>query len=55
MAVVHELDLLQVVKYMVRHVSQFPSDNDCYRFIATINDKVSFVCLFVLYPFVNSC
>uniref|UniRef100_A0A1I8EV11 ANK_REP_REGION domain-containing protein n=1 Tax=Wuchereria bancrofti TaxID=6293 RepID=A0A1I8EV11_WUCBA len=30
---------IKVVKYMVRHVQQFPSDTDCYRFIATINEK----------------
>ncbi|MCP9266187.1 Ankyrin repeat domain-containing protein 17 [Dirofilaria immitis] len=30
---------IKVVKYMVRHVQQFPSDTDCYRFISTISEK----------------
>ena len=29
----------KVVKWMVKHVSQFPSDQELTRFIATINDK----------------
>lgn len=28
---------------MVRHVTQFPNDADCYRFIATISEKVYFL------------
>lgn len=32
---------VKVVKWLVKHVSQFPSDQDCMRFIATITDKVS--------------
>ncbi|VDN84547.1 unnamed protein product, partial [Brugia pahangi] len=39
---------IKVVKYMVRHVQQFPSDTDCYRFIATINEKVYSLILFML-------
>lgn len=35
--------VVQVVKYMVRHVQQFPSDTDCYRFISTISEKVYFL------------
>ncbi|VDO41744.1 unnamed protein product [Brugia timori] len=35
------------IKYMVRHVQQFPSDTDCYRFIATINEKVYSLILFI--------
>lgn len=30
---------VKVVKWMVNHVTQFPSDQDMTRFIATINDK----------------
>ncbi len=31
---------VKVVKWMVKHVTQFPSDQECVRFINTINDKV---------------
>lgn len=31
---------LRVVKWMVNHVSQFPSDQEMTRFLATLNDKV---------------
>lgn len=30
----------KVVKWMVDHVTQFPSDQEMTRFIATVNDKV---------------
>ncbi|XP_033112518.1 ankyrin repeat and KH domain-containing protein 1-like [Anneissia japonica] len=30
---------VKVVKWMVKHVNQFPSDTECMRFIATISDK----------------
>lgn len=30
---------VKVVKWMVNHVTQFPSDQDMTRFIATVNDK----------------
>ena len=32
---------IKVVKWMVKHVTQFPSDPECMRYIATITDKVS--------------
>ena len=31
---------IKVVKWLVKHVSQFPADADCKRFMATISDKV---------------
>ena len=31
---------IKVVKWLVRHVTQFPSDQECGRYIATVNDKV---------------
>ena len=38
---------VKVVKWLVKHVMQFPSDNECMRFIATCTDKVSlFTALF---------
>jgi ankyrin repeat domain-containing protein 17 len=30
----------KVVKWLVKHVTQFPSDTELNRFIATISDKV---------------
>ena len=33
---------IKVVKWMVKHVNQFPSDGDLSRYIATITDKVRF-------------
>ncbi len=32
---------IKVVKWMVKHVSQFPSDPELQRYIATVTDKVS--------------
>ena len=32
---------IKVVKWLVKHVTQFPSDQECARYIATVNDKVS--------------
>lgn len=32
---------VKVVKWLVKYVMQFPSDQECMRFIATITDKVS--------------
>jgi len=32
---------VRVVKYMVDYVTQFPSDTECTRYIATISDKVN--------------
>merc|ERR1712228_823645 len=29
----------KVVKYLVKHVKQFPSDQECMRYIQTVNDK----------------
>ena len=31
---------VKVVKWMVKHVTQFPGDPECIRYINTINDKV---------------
>ena len=31
---------IKVVKWLVKHVSQFPPDSDCKRYIQTISDKV---------------
>ena len=31
---------IKVVKWMVKHVSQFPSDTELQRFISTVADKV---------------
>lgn len=31
---------VKVVKWMVRHVTQFPSDTELQRFIASVTDKV---------------
>ena len=38
---------MRVVKYLVDYVTQFPSDTECTRYIATISDKVvySILCL----------
>lgn len=30
----------KVVKYLVEHVSQFPSDSELTRYIGTLSDKV---------------
>ena len=32
--------LYKVVKYLVEHVTQFPSDADLNRYINTLSDKV---------------
>lgn len=32
---------VKVVRWMVKHVNQFPSDAECLRFISTISDKVT--------------
>lgn len=37
---------IKVVKWLVRHVTQFPSDQECGRYIATVNDKVRIGSLF---------
>lgn len=31
---------VKVVKWLVRHVTQFPSDKECARYITTVTDKV---------------
>ena len=31
---------IKVVKWMVKHVTQFPSDQECMRYTTTITDKV---------------
>lgn len=31
---------IKVVKWLVKNVSQFPSDQECARYIATVSDKV---------------
>ena len=38
---------MRVVKYLVDYVTQFPSDTECTRYIATISDKVRNVQHFV--------
>jgi ankyrin repeat domain-containing protein 17 len=37
----------KVVKWLVKHVTQFPSDTELNRFIATISDKVRLSQLFL--------
>ena len=32
---------VKVVKWLVKHVMQFPSDQECVRYIATVTDKVT--------------
>lgn len=32
---------VKVIKVLVRHVTQFPPDQDCLRYIATLTDKVA--------------
>jgi len=32
---------VKVIKVLVRHVTQFPPDQDCLRYIATLTDKVT--------------
>lgn len=32
---------VKVVKWMVKHVNQFPSDQELSRYISTVQDKVS--------------
>ena len=54
---------IKVVKWMVKHVNQFPSDGDLSRYIATITDKVRFhnwsrgktKLMFMLLPLVRTC
>lgn len=36
---------MRVVKYLVDYVTQFPSDTECTRYIATISDKVVYNCV----------
>ena len=38
---------MRVVKYLVDFVTQFPSDTECTRYIATISDKV--LCSYFLF------
>lgn len=33
---------VKVVRWMVNHVSQFPSDQEMTRFLATLSDKVCY-------------
>ena len=33
---------IKVVKWLVKHVHQFPSDSECTRFVSTLSDKVGF-------------
>lgn len=39
---------VKLVKWLVRHVQQFPSDQECTRYLATVTDKVGeiFECKF---------
>lgn len=39
----------KVVKFLVRHVSQFPNDQECLRYVATLTDQVE-----SLTPLINS-
>ncbi len=39
----------KVVKWLVKHVTQFPSDTELNRFIATISDKVRLSDFFSIY------
>ena len=32
---------VKVVKWMVKHINQFPGDQEMVRYMATVNDKVS--------------
>ena len=34
---------VKVIKWMVKHVTQFPSDQECMRYISTLTDKVGHV------------
>ena len=31
---------VKVIKWLVKHVTQFPADPDCKRFMQTVSDKV---------------
>lgn len=39
---------VKVVKWMVNHVTQFPSDQEMTRYISTISDKVRVITVFLL-------
>lgn len=39
---------VKVVKWLVKHVSQFPPDSDCKRFMQTVSDKVILALNFLL-------
>jgi ankyrin repeat domain-containing protein 17 len=41
----------KVVKWLVKHVTQFPSDTELNRFIATISDKVRLSQLFFSFTY----
>lgn len=40
---------IKVVKWLVKHVHQFPSDSECTRFVSTLSDKVSSYLVEVVY------
>ena len=42
---------VKVIKWLVKHVTQFPSDQECMRYIATIGDNVSIDLYFNSYCF----
>lgn len=44
---------IKVVKWMVKHVTQFPSDQECMRFIQTISDKVSTSSALALFNYIT--
>ena len=35
---------IKVIKWLVKHVTQFPSDQECMRYISTVTDQVSSLC-----------
>lgn len=46
---------IKVVKWMVKNVNQFPSDQELSRYIATITDKVSVIRWPVTPPYICLC
>ena len=38
---------VKVVRWMVKHVQQFPSDAECLRFKSSVPDKVIFCSVFI--------
>ena len=42
---------IKVVKWLVKHVHQFPSDSECTRFVSTLSDKVTLLVILLLLAF----